>query len=37
LSTLDKCYCTEGAIEVINSLDPNYLGQIIKNLEKNPD
>jgi hypothetical protein len=37
LSTLENCYCDEGVIQVINSLDPNYLGQIIKNLEKTPD
>lgn len=35
LSTLDLCYCTDGIIEIIGSLHPKYLEQIISNIEKN--
>lgn len=36
-STLDRCYCVEGIIEIINLLNPDFMEQILINLEKNPD
>lgn len=37
LSTKDLCYCSDGVIQIIGKLDPNILGNIVMNLEKNPD
>lgn len=36
-STFEVCYCSDGAIEILNELNPKYIEELMENLNKNPD
>lgn len=36
-STFEICYCSEGVIDIMSHLNPEFIEELMENLEKNPD